>query len=1250
VSRWQRLISRFFPQEAELIAEVDATEEGDALAVRLAIPIKDQQGEAPMVPVTAIDIDRGRVRTPEGDFRVKDEGRRILAAITPEGHATLRRQSRAPDGAVHVDEAHLPDALRDLRAVADQGHIVESSNARAIKLSDRRPLQYEFQVDFADEESLAVTPQIVSADGKVRLDPAALQPPPSPESHRRGRRDVPAESSDLPRWVRQGKTYYPTPAAPPEEIAPFSRQHVVLRGDDVPFFLARQLKQLGRNGRVIASDAVKEARVAANPLEPVSVLDLDDEGWLSVDVTYRGEPEAGRSGAGPVPGVTFTREEIDALPEGARYIRHGNTWIPIDRKAEKKLHEALSQVERKLGAQRDDQGRLRVAPGKGDETRRMLLNVAEIDEGVAFQKFLADLAGFRQIEPLDPPQGLTATLRPYQVEGFRWLAFLRKYYLNGVLADDMGLGKALALDAKILTPTGWKRMGDIQVGDAVINSQGGTSHVTGVYPQGEKDLYKVEFTDGSSVECCDEHLWYVNTPLRRDRGYGGKVLPLAEIRNSLKDSSGNNRHFIPMVKPIEFEDRELPLDPYLVGVLLGDGGLSTGRTFLISADQELLDYAKDVLPVGAEIVSAGGYDWRIASTNRKSTDRRNMVNPVTHALRDLGLMGHTAHTKFIPDLYKFASVQSRLELLRGLMDTDGSISNNVLEFSSVSEQLCHDVQFLIQSLGGIARMKQKRTTWTYLGVQKTSKAYRLTIAMPGDINPFRLKRKADLWLPRAKYPPVRAFKSVTYIGKKPAQCIAVDSPDHLYVTDECIVTHNTIQLLSLLQYAKEHPDAETPDPSLIICPTSCVDNWIDEASKFTPELRIRRYIGNDRATAFADAPDVLVTTYETLRRDMGRLLRQPWDYVILDEAQKIKNPITETARACRHLLARHRLAVTGTPIENKLDELWAQFDFLMPGYLGSQARFRRDYEGPIMREKDNSVAEDLKRKIAPFILRRMKEQVAQDLPPKIYVSRECALTREQSKLYERIAGEGRQRVMEQARSGSETSLTMSILASLTHLKQICCHPALLEGDPATCEIHKRSGKFEDFKEVLDERLDAGDKVLVFSQYADMCKIIDRYLHESGIPSLYLDGQTRNRQELVRTFQTDPSIKVFVLSLRAAGFGITLTAASSVIHYDRWWNPAVENQATDRAYRIGQKRSVQVIQFQTADTIEEKIDKMLASKTELFGDVIETDLGGKSISREELLDLFSYSPLGESATEEGIPVITDDMPASMAYAG
>jgi superfamily II DNA or RNA helicase len=912
VGRWQRFISRFFPQETDVVATVDATEEGDALSVTLAVPAPAD--DAPALDVLAVDVAHGRVRTREGRHKLSAAARRLLAALPD----VAPSPADSGDGVIiQVPEAQIPETLRALRNLveapvpevtpdqseSEQGSesasepsvrirrrlsaVNETPNARAIKVAEKKPLHYEYHVDFADEESLAVAAEVVSADGKVRLHPDDLRPlaPVSPSPPKGGSR-VPATPREgpgggaAPRWVRQGKTYYLAPAEVAPEAQPFIQGNLTLTGDAVPFFLAKQLKQLGRNGRVIASDAVKEARVENAPLEPVSILDLDDEGWLAVDVAYRAGDQS------------FTEADLAELPADAHYIRRGHVWVPVDRKAAGKLRAAFQRIEHTLNARRGADGRLRVAPGQGDEARRVLLDAAEIDEGAAFQKFLADLAGFKTIEPLSPPAGLRAKLRPYQLEGFRWLAFLRRYYLNGVLADDMGLGK-------------------------------------------------------------------------------------------------------------------------------------------------------------------------------------------------------------------------------------------------------------------------------------------------------------------------------------------------------------TIAALALLQHTKEHPDAEKPDPTLIVCPTTVVENWIEEGRRFTPELRIARYGGPDRERLLADPPDVLVTTYETLRRDMGYLQRQAWDYVILDEAQKIKNPITDTARACRQLLTRHRLAVTGTPIENRLDELWALFDFLMPGYLGSQARFRRDFEGPIMRDKSVGAAEALKRKIAPFVLRRMKEQVAQDLPPKLYVVRECKLTREQSRAYARIAGEGRERVLESTRNG-QVVMNMSILAALTQLKQICCHPALLEDGAAAQQIHARSGKFEMFKEELAERLDAGDKILVFSQYAEMCRLIQRYLDEAGIPALYLDGQTRNRQELVRAFQTDPAIKVFVLSLRAAGFGITLTAASTVIHYDRWWNPAVENQATDRAYRIGQQRSVQVVQFRTRDTIEEKIDKLLARKTELFGDVIEEDLNGKSVTREELLELFAFSPLVETATEEGIPLITPGM--------
>ncbi|HYP21612.1 MAG TPA: LAGLIDADG family homing endonuclease, partial [Chloroflexia bacterium] len=287
---------------------------------------------------------------------------------------------------------------------------------------------------------------------------------------------------------------------------------------------------------------------------------------------------------------------------------------------------------------------------------------------------------------------LKLPLYPYQAVGTLFLAFTEK----ALLADDMGLGKAQPLDAKILTPTGWKYMGDIQVGDSIINSQGGVCTVVGVYPQGIKDIYRVEFTDGSSTQCCDEHLWQVNTPVRRRRGSPPRVKPLRELGTSLHDSVGNRQHFIPMVVPVQFEEVELPLDPYLVGVLIGDGGLAHHTTVLSSADPGILSEVERLLPAGATLSKKMGYDWTL------SQGRTSRANPVTVALRSLGLMGHRSDEKFIPDLYKFASSMTRESLLQGLLDTDGHVrpTDNNIEFTSTSLRLALDIIELVQSLGG----------------------------------------------------------------------------------------------------------------------------------------------------------------------------------------------------------------------------------------------------------------------------------------------------------------------------------------------------------------------------------------------------------------------------------------------------------------------------------------------------------------------------------------------------------------------
>ncbi len=339
-------------------------------------------------------------------------------------------------------------------------------------------------------------------------------------------------------------------------------------------------------------------------------------------------------------------------------------------------------------------------------------------------------------------------------------------FLKMSLSGVAGSGKAQPLDAKILTPTGWKLMGDVRVGDAIINSQGDVSHVLGVYPQGEKEIYRVTLSDGSSTECCDDHLWRTQTRLE------------------------------PMVKAIEFEEQApLALDPYVFGVLLGDGCFQERWVTLSNPELFIQDYVREHLPhgLGLSPTKSSSYEFRV-SGGRMTVGN----NPVVTALREDGLVGKKSTEKFIPDRYKFAGVEHRIALLQGLLDTDGYARGCSLEYSSSSPRLAQDVQFLVESLGGKAHMAEKTPHYTHRGeYRQGAPSYRLCISLPPDVAPFRLPRKASQYIPRSKYLPARSIQEVTFVGVTPAQCIAVDAPDQLYVTDHCIVTHNTWTSLTL---------------------------------------------------------------------------------------------------------------------------------------------------------------------------------------------------------------------------------------------------------------------------------------------------------------------------------------------------------------------------------------------------------------------------------------------------------------------
>ncbi len=411
-------------------------------------------------------------------------------------------------------------------------------------------------------------------------------------------------------------------------------------------------------------------------------------------------------------------------------------------------------------------------------------------------------------------------------------------------------------------------------------------------------------------------------------------------------------------------------------------------------------------------------------------------------------------------------------------------------------------------------------------------------------------------------------------------------------------------------------------PSLVVCPTSVLDHWEAKIQAHAPGLKPLRHHGTGRAPLEpVNLPPVVLTTYSLLGRDLDQLKAIEWEYVILDEAQKIKNPGTQMAQAARVLRARHRLALTGTPIENRPSELWAIFDFLLPGYLGSAERFRERYEVPIVRHGDTGASATLRRVVHPFKLRRLKREVLSELPPKVEDVRFCQLSAHQAALYrEVVAQQGKPLVDNLRRPGTKVDY-LHIFAVLSRLKRICDHPSLvLEGPPGR---HLSSGKFDLFKELMEEALEGEAKVVVFSQYLEMLDLIEDWLRGKGVGFSGLRGSTRERGKAVQRFQEEPTCRVFVGSLLAGGLGIDLTAASIVIHYDRWWNAAREDQATDRVHRIGQNRGVQVLKLVTRGTLEEKIDAMIRAKAALLDTIVEKDDASlKSLTREELIDLLS----------------------------
>ncbi len=436
----------------------------------------------------------------------------------------------------------------------------------------------------------------------------------------------------------------------------------------------------------------------------------------------------------------------------------------------------------------------------------------------------------------------------------------------------------------------------------------------------------------------------------------------------------------------------------------------------------------------------------------------------------------------------------------------------------------------------------------------------------------------------------------------------------------------TAQLLALMLHERA---TQTVGPTLVVCPLSVVRNWETESERFAPQLRVvvHHGAGRQRAEDFAEqieGADLVITTYALAARDVDTLSKTAWRRLVADEAQQVKNPVTAAAKALRRIPARTKLALTGTPVENRLSELWAICDLVNPGLLGTASSFRHRFAIPIERHRDADITSQLRALVQPFLLRRSKSDptLVPELPPKVEQVAWAQLTREQAGLYQSVVDVLLAR-LDKLDGGSQIDRRGAILAALTRLKQICNHPVHYLGDGG--RLDGRSGKLARFDELIDDALEADERVLVFTQYREMGLLLQRSISDRldiAAPFLHGGVSKARRDQMVDRFQSHEAGPILLVSLKAGGSGLNLTAASHVIHYDRWWNPAVENQASDRAWRIGQKRSVLVSKLVCQGTVEERIDALIAGKRDLADRVVGADEAFLTeLSTEEIRDLI-----------------------------
>jgi hypothetical protein len=785
---------------------------------------------------------------------------------------------------------------------------------------------------------------------------------------------------------------------------------------------------------------------------------------------------------------------------------------------------------------------------------------------------------------------LKKELYPYQKEGVAFIEFLKG---RAIIGDEMGLGKAQPYTSKILTKSGWKTFKDVSIGEPIFGEDGKLYKITGIYPQGEKDIYRVTFSDGTTTECCDEHLWASKTTTQRFRNSKGTIQTLREIIESgITYKNGDKKYFIPITKQIQFATHNLPIDPYILGILLGDGSLKQ-NVHLTNSKKDIIKKVKQRLPndiqLRQEKKRTNEYDLVRTNADKFSLNRFRQV------LKQFNL-NVGSHEKYIPDLYKYASISQRIDLLNGILDTDGWTCYNVLGFSSSSEQLCDDVQFLIESLGGTATKRTDRNiTYKYKGeIRKGRDAYTLTINLPENVPAFSCEAKSSKYKAHAKYKPYRAIKKIEFVGRKQAMCIATSNPTHLYLTDHLIVTHNTAQALAWLEL---HPELR---PAIVLVPASLKGLWAKEAAMWMTNPNTEILFGKKETDI---SKSIVIVNYEILSSRLIQLIALKPKVLIIDEIHNLMHSNAKQTKAGLALGRRcpYIIGLSGTVILNRPIEAYNAIRLIKPtivpttkmeyGTKFCKAHFNGfgwDFNGA-------SNLQELHEVLSKVMIRRLKSEVLPQLPPKVRSVVPLEITNR--KEYENAEEDFIKWIKEN--KGDKAAKRASNAASFTRL-----------------EILRQivvKGKMKAVISWIEEYLSSGNKLVLYMTHRETVRILMEHFKDIAV-SMIRGMTTQAIDKTVEDFQTNNKIKLLIGILdnrgRPAGVGHTFTAAPATAFVEMPISPGICNQAEDRTHRIGTIADCVYAYYLLAeDTVEIKIAKLIDKKRKISDavhDGVETE--------------------------------------------